>query len=386
MQDAGQLGGAGSALRESDSVELAHRLRIAERRVPIEGLVETTFRCNLRCAHCYVNAAAQDRETAARELSLERLTRLIDEIAAAGCLFLTFSGGEPLLRPDFPELYRHALRAGLIVSVFTNGTLVSDALADLFEEWRPEYVEISLYGMSAATYERVTRAPGSHARCLAGLERLRARGIAVRLKTMALAWNAAEIAEMDRFARSLDLPFRFDGQLNARVDCGASRCRELQLTPEALCALDTRFGERLAEMRSLLERTGTSAATENGVYACGAGRTTFTVDPYGRLLLCPLSRRVSFDLEQGSFAEGWAGTLAAARQRVWRSASPCRRCSLISLCDSCPGANELETGDVEKPVALFCETAHRRAAAALGEIPGHRADGACCLRAEPPKA
>jgi len=384
MSDGGQLASAPAAIPEGDAAELAARLSVVERRIPIEGLIETTFRCNLRCAHCYVSQPASSRAAADEELSLARLTRLVDELAEAGCLFLTFSGGEPLLRADFPELYRHAIRAGLVVSVFTNGTLLNETAVDLFDEWRPDYVEISLYGITPATYERVTLVPGSYARSIEGIERVRARGIGLRLKAMALTWNAHEMDEMERFARCLAVPFRFDGQLNPRIDCGASRYRELQLAPEAMVALDISRAKRLEEMRRVLDPARQCGSRElAGVYSCSAGRTTFSVDAQGHLLLCPLSRRGGYDLRTGTFAEGWRESLSRARARSWQSASPCRSCSLMALCDSCPGANELETGDVETPVAVFCEIAHRRAAAIVGAVSGHRADAACCLGAQP---
>ncbi len=387
MQVGRQLSSATPALRESDARELAQRLSVVARRSPIEGLIEITFRCNLRCAHCYVNRPARDGRAERSELSLTELKRLIDESAAAGCLFLTFSGGEPLLRPDFPALYRHAVRAGLIVTVFTNGTLVTDAIAGLFDDLRPDSVEISLYGLTRETYERITGVRGSHGLCLAGIERLRSRGIALRLKTMALTWNAHELADLKRFAEGLGAPFRFDGQLNPRIDCGSSCYRALQLTPEALQLLDASFEGRLDEMRRAFDHAQRRAPKENvAVFDCAAGRTTFTIDPGGRLLPCPLLRRTAFDLRQGSFAQGWNGPLAAAVERSWRTSSPCRSCALMSLCDSCPGANELETGDVESPVATFCRLAHRRAAAILGPAAGHRPDAACCLPREPQPA
>jgi MoaA/NifB/PqqE/SkfB family radical SAM enzyme len=102
------------------------------RRTPLEGTLETTFRRNLSCVHCYVNEPAADLRARARELPQERLLGLVDAIAAAGCLDLLLTGGEVLLRADFPALYLHAVRSGLRVTVFTNGTLITDRLTDLF--------------------------------------------------------------------------------------------------------------------------------------------------------------------------------------------------------------------------------------------------------------
>jgi radical SAM protein with 4Fe4S-binding SPASM domain len=350
-------------------------------RLPLDGTIETTFRCNLRCVHCYVNEPARDRAARARELSTERLLRLVDEVVAEGCLEVLFTGGEVLLRPDFPELYLHALRSGLHVTVFTNGTLITEKIADLFDEYRPAAVEISLYGMTRETYERVTRVPGSFDQCRAGIRRLADRGIPFKLKTMVLAWNRHELEAMRAFAAGLGVEFRHDSLLNARVDCGANRNPELQVTAAEAVAADE--GDDAAQARNARSFRAALAedAPPNGdeVYSCGAGQIGFTVDPYGRLQLCQLSRRSSFDLRDDTFARGWHEFLPGLRARTWQSNSVCRSCSLRPVCGSCPGASELEHGDVEAAVASFCEITHLRAHSLVGEVRGHRPDATCCL-------
>jgi radical SAM protein with 4Fe4S-binding SPASM domain len=362
--------------------DLQRRLGVPQRRLPLQGTIETSYRCNLNCVHCYVNQPAGSRAERERELTLARLKQLVDEIVEAGCLEVLFTGGEVLVRPDFPELYLHAIRRGLVVTVFTNGTLVSERIADLFDRHRPHAVEISLYGMTRETYERVTRVPGSYARCLAGIQRLAARGIPLTLKTMALSWNQHEVSAMDAYARSLGLRFKFDSLLNPRVDCGANRNGELQLDAEQALALELANPERMRELREFCERfvRRTEAPAEHEyVYNCGAGHLSFTVDPYGRLQLCQLSRGSAFDLRAGSFASGWDEHFPRLRARKWQSHSLCRSCNLVSLCGSCAGAAELETGDVEGMVPQFCEIAHLKAWAAMGESCGHRRDATCCL-------
>lgn len=354
------------------------------RRVPLEGTLETTFRCNLACAHCYVNQPAGDAAARGRELPLGRLLALIDEIVAEGGLDLLLTGGEVLLRPDFPELYLHAVRRGLRVTVFTNGTLISDRIADLFADYHPACVEVSLYGMTRATYERVTRVPGSFERCLAGIRKLHARGVPLKLKTMVLAWNRHEVEAMRAFAHELGVDFRHDSLLNPRVDCGANRNAELQVSAEEALATDLADPEIRARHerahRELLEAlaAGVASAADAPVYTCGAGQMGFTVDPYGRLQLCQLSRRSSFDLRADTFARGWHEFFPALRARTWQTDAACRRCTLRSVCGNCPGAAEMEHGDVEARVAQFCEITHLRAFELLGEAAGHRRDATCC--------
>jgi radical SAM protein with 4Fe4S-binding SPASM domain len=372
-----------AALPEISIGDFAARVR-SRGRIPIEGTLETTYRCNLRCAHCYVNEAVGDADEAARELPTERLLSLIDEVAERGTLFLLLTGGEVLVRPDFPELYLHALRRGLLVVVYTNGTLITERVAELFADHKPQLVEITLYGMTRETYERVTQVPGSYDKCLAGIMRLVERGVPLRLKTMVLSWNVDELEAMRGFATSLGLGFRYDSALNARVDCGANRNGELQLSGEQAARLDFLDPARVADLRSFLERyarPNVGRAPVDEVYQCGAGQVGYTIDPYGQLQLCQLSRKRSFSVRERGFGEGWDEHLPRFRSQTWRSNSVCRSCNLASLCASCPGANELESGDVEKLVPQFCEITHRRVFALMGEGLGHREDASCCLGA-----
>ncbi|MFA5028420.1 MAG: radical SAM protein, partial [Candidatus Methylomirabilota bacterium] len=306
--------------------EFADRLDLEARHVPIEGTIETTFRCNLRCAHCYVNRPIGDREARSRELSSARLLGLIDEIAEAGCLALTFTGGEPLVRPDFPAVYLHAIRRGLLVTVFTNGTLLDDRIADLFDAQRPERVEVSLYGMTEETSERISGVPGSHAACLQGIHRLHARGIPFRLKTMTMTWNRSEIPAMASYARSLQVGFTWDGLLNPRLDGGTSRIGELQLPAEEILAVDLEDPARIGELCAFCARAVRPGETgpSQTVYTCGAGRTAFAVDPYGWLHPCLLSRKAGVDLGAASFQEGWSEGFEAFRRQAWTRPSPCR--------------------------------------------------------------
>ena len=141
--------------RDYASWSLSVKERVGGKRVPLAGTIELTRRCNNRCRHCYNNLPAKDPKALASELSTSDIRRILDEIAAAGCVWLLMTGGEILLRPDFLELYRHAKKNGLLVTLFTNGTLVTPKLAEALVQSRPFAIEVTLYGSTAETYERV---------------------------------------------------------------------------------------------------------------------------------------------------------------------------------------------------------------------------------------
>jgi len=193
--------------------------RVVAQRVPVSGSVEITQRCNLKCTHCYNSLALSDIEARRNELTYDEHCRILDEITAAGCLWLLYTGGEIFARKDFLDIYTYAKRKGLIISLFTNGTLITPKVADYLVRWRPFAIEITLYGRTRETYERVTGIPGSYERCMRGIRLLMERGLPLKLKTMAITINKHEIWEMKRFVEEdLGLEFKFDAMINPRID------------------------------------------------------------------------------------------------------------------------------------------------------------------------
>lgn len=355
--------------------------RLHSKRIPLYGTLETTFRCNLNCVHCYVNEPMDSKEIQSHEMPLERLRRLIDEIVELGCLELLLTGGEVLARSDFPELFSYAVRKGLRVTVFTNGTMVTERVISLFKQYPPKRVEITLYGMTRATYERVTRIPGSFDKCIRGVRLLLENGIHFALKTMVLQWNEHEVSQMRSFAEQVGVTFRHDALVNPRVDGKEIARADLQVSSERLVAIDLQVPKILERQHESAKGLSEARGVEGGgkVYSCGAGRVAFTVDPYGNLQLCQLSRKFSFNLTDAPFADGWNGHFPKLLARTKTRDTLCVTCHMRSLCAGCPGANELESGDAEKPVAQFCEITHQRMHALKSLPPGHLPDGTCCL-------
>lgn len=340
--------------------ELLNR-QITEKRIPIEGSLELTFRCNLLCVHCYCNLPADDEEAAQEELRTEEILKILDQASEAGCLWLLLTGGEPLLRKDLCEIYTYAKKKGFLITLFTNGTLINPEVVDMLVELPPRSIEITLYGATRETYEAVTRVPGSFNKCLAGIERLLERKLPLALKTMAMTLNRREVPLMISFAKERGVKFRFDPILNPRLDGGKAPCR-FRLPPEEVIRLDLEHEERSAEWKEFCKKFIYPSSSEY-LFSCGAGISTFHIDPYGKMSPCQMSRFQSHDLRKASFKEGWDEHIPAALKLKPGGDYPCGRCDLISLCGQCPGWAWLETGDYEKPVEYLCKVARLRAQA-----------------------
>jgi radical SAM protein with 4Fe4S-binding SPASM domain len=330
--------------------------KTASERIPLGGSLEPTLRCNLKCAHCY---AACDHNK--KEMVYKEICHILDEITEAQCLWLLITGGEPLLREDFLDIYAYAKRKGLLITLFTNGTLITPEIADYLKEWPPFSVEISLYGISKETYERVTGVPGSFEHCMRGISLLLERKVPFGLKTMVITLNQHELEALKKYAAKLGVRFRYDALINAGLDGSCSPC-EFRITPEDVVRLDLTDVQRLKEWKEFCKKF-LNAPKSNKLYICQAGKTGFHIDPYGKLNLCLMSRGPSLDLREGSFRQAWHEFMPEVLSQEPQGNYKCGRCSLIGLCGQCPALAYLENGNPEIPIEYFCQVAHLRAEA-----------------------
>jgi radical SAM protein with 4Fe4S-binding SPASM domain len=344
------------------------------RRIPMVGAIELTQRCPMACVHCYNNLPLDDATARSAELTAEEHCRILDEIAEAGCLWLLFTGGEIFARPDFLDIYTYAKRKGLLITLFTNGTLITPEIADHLAEWRPFSIEITIYGRTRDTHERITRVAGSFDRCMRGIQLLLERRLPLALKTIVMTLNRHEIGEMKRFVEEdLGLPFRFDAMINCRTDCSRGPLA-VRLSPEEIVDLDLRDPKRVAEWRRFAERFNGpvhSPEQSDDLYFCGAGINLFGIDSFGQMDVCLLSRTSGYDLRSGSFDEGWKTHLQETRRKKITRQTKCVACEIKAVCGMCPANGWLESGDEEEPVEFLCEVAHRRAKALGLPIPEH---------------
>lgn len=328
--------------------------KAAARRIPLNGSLALTHRCNLRCSICYVRDGDKtDIETA---LAL----RLIGETAGEGCLSLVLTGGEPLLHPDFAGIYTAARARGMLVTVFTNGTLIDADIVSLFKTIQPRGVDITIYGATAGTYEAITGVPGSYAACRRGLDLLAAAGIPFRLKTMLSRANQHELNAMEELARQYGTRFRFDAAIFPTLRGDPAPLAQ-RVSPADAAAIDFADAARAAEWRDQWRRVEEEAnqPLEN-LYACGAGVTAFHIDPNGGLHPCVLARAIRADAAAAGFGTAWRQVSEAIMNRKSGRTFPCRACPRKILCGYCPGFFELENGAEEIPSSFLCEIGRQR--------------------------
>ena len=354
--------------------------KIANRRVPLSFDLELTARCNNDCRHCYINLPAGSPEARRKELSLAEISDLADQAVALGALWCLITGGEPLLRKDFPEIYLMLRRKGLLVSLFTNACLITEEHVALLKTYPPRDIEVTVYGVTEETYERVTRKAGSYASFQRGLGLLLGSGLMVRLKAMALQSNVHELSAIAAFCRERTSDFfRFDALLHLRHDQDPKRNAEIRLerlSPAQIVAIEQADDERAKAQEKSCDKlifTDYSGHVCDHLFPCGAGSSSFTVSYDGIFRLCAdlWHPETTYDLRQGTLAETWNDLVP--RVRDTRSSSSdfrdkCNRCPIVNLCLWCPAHAHLETGEMDGFSAYFCEVAHARAAAIQARV------------------
>lgn len=329
-----------------------------EQRIPLEGSIELTHRCNLSCVHCYVNKSANDEHEISKELKTEQWYKIIDEITEAGCLWLLITGGEPLLREDFLDIYLYAKKHGLLITVFTNGVLLNENIASFFAKHKPFSIGITLYGNSEQTYKAVTGSASALHKAHRAIDLLLKYNIFTELRTTLSTANTCDLDSLKRWAKKKRLNFKYDLYLNPRID-GEKTPLAVRLSPQQAVCLDLKDRKRKNQWLKLLAKGPDKTDTEF-IIPCGAGVHGFHIDPFGNLSLCMMVRNPSVSLTQCGFSEGWKNFLYHARMNKRTKNMLCDNCKIHMLCDQCPGWAAMENNDPETVVEYLCSVAQLR--------------------------
>lgn len=342
--------------------------------------IELTERCNNDCIHCCINLPVNDSNAIHREMTTGQVKDVMRQAAELGYLQVLLTGGEPLLRADFEELYLFARRLGFRVLLFTNGRLITQRIADLFARVPPLVdIEITVYGMHSESYEAVTRASGSFNQFVQGVQRLWERGIPFVVKSALLPPNRAEIDEFE--AGLAGIPWKIAKPTYAlrfnlrsrRDNPDKNRLIALLRNPPQECISivrrdDVRYSpwtEALACER--LHPPG------DCLFNCDPSEgETVCVDSYGFAQPCTgiRSPQFTYDLFQSVNSKTLQPTnqIKAALDHFTsihelRATNPdylrrCARCFLKGICGQCPARSWVEYGTFDTPVEHLCEMAH----------------------------
>ncbi len=341
--------------------------------------IELTERCNNDCIHCCINRPAHDADARRREMTTVQVKDILEQAADLGCLKVRYTGGEPLLRTDFEELYLFARRLGMKVLLFTNGRLITSHLAELLARFPPlEPIEITGYGMCRESYEAVTGAPGSFEQFWRGVNLLLEHGVPFIVKSALLPPNKNEMDEFEAWSRTLrwmsglpvyamyfDLRNRRDNPIKNR------QIKSLRLSPqeglEVYLRNKAKHSAWTPELASKLLRPHGAR-----LFNCGACKGRHAcVDAYGRAQPCMGVRapELTYNIVGPSELDRWSLRDVLDQftgLRSLRATNPeylrrCAACFIKGICDQCPARSWTENGAFDTPVEYLCDVTHTMA-------------------------
>ena len=340
----------------------------ARQGVPLSGTFELTARCNLDCRMCYIHRRAQDREAVAREKDTAFWLALAESARDAGMLSLLLTGGEPMLRPDFAILLRTLTDMGLLVSINTNGTLLTPELLTVMRECPPQRVNVTLYGASEETYRALCGSGEVYPRVLRTIELMRDAGVQVKINYSVTPYNRRDLGAAYGLCREWKLPMQAVPYMFPPIRARENGEYEAsRLSPEEAAAERLRFDRIRYSPKVYAERRermlsgdpypedGDCPDQPQERIRCRAGSSCFWVTWDGCMRPCGMMTTPSVRLTDGRFEtfDGAWQTLRREREKILVPAK-CSACKARFACGVCPAACLAETGRYEAVPEYLC--------------------------------
>lgn len=311
-------------------MSLAKKQKGAVRPQILRATIELTYGCNLRCLHCY-----NPTHEARGELTTTKMLNILDELASCGCLWVGFTGGELFTRTDTIQILQYSKELGMVNSISTNATMVTPLLADKIKRLDVHLVDISMYGATPDTYEKVTQIRGSFARFVQGVGLLRERGVPILLKLVPMSINIHEYQEMRQFAIDRGIPHKVALDIFPKVD-GSTEPLKYRLKPEQVFKIWKEMEEERAGNVSALPEQETCSGNNPDLsetpFDCSCGKWSVSMTPYGGMNLCLSIYYPGYDLTKGSISEGWKELVEIVASARVSPEYECAECELVKLC------------------------------------------------------
>jgi AdoMet-dependent heme synthase len=356
-------------IKPLDYYDLQSRLftKATQKVFPIKAMFELTYRCNLKCRHCYVVPSAVNERR--KELETKQVFTILDQLAGAGCLNIGFTGGEPFLRKDIFEILGYAKNKGLNVIVLTNGTLITPEKADRLKRLGLNKIDISFHATHQDTFDWFTKTAGTYNKVVRSIGLLRERGIEVYLKATAMTINKDDLVKIRHLAvEKFGAHFRLSLEVTPAWDGGTANLR-FRLAPEEMQRVieiiqedtEVEFNKLGAlEKEHRKPERGRKRAYEkkhDRLFHCGAGRTEVAISPYGEMRLCLDIPGPNYNILEGSFSEGWKRLSDYVRNTPPGPSYRCGDCDLAQYCSWCPARSWLACGDTSACPPYYRQTA-----------------------------
>ena len=334
--------------------------------LPIAGNFELTARCNFNCPMCYVHLSNEQVAQRGGELTAQQWLDIAREAQKRGMIFALITGGEPLIRKDFFEIYDGMREMGLMISINTNGSMIKGKILEHFLEYPPFRFNISLYGGCNETYQSMCGQP-VYDQVKESIRALRQAGIDVSLNLSVTPFNCKDLPQIYADALELDVnvkassymypPIRInDEQFGCGTRLTAKEAAAYSVQWDLLRFTEEEFDARAKNMANLVleDREGCPVEEGEGV-RCRAGSSSFWMTWDGKMLPCGMmTAPVAYPLENG-FEAAWE-TIKEETGKIHTPAK-CVSCEYKNICGTCAAVAFTETGRFDEVPTYMCERA-----------------------------
>lgn len=312
--------------------------------------IELTNACNFRCKHCYLGS-----KNNIKFIDKNYLFKILDELKKMGCVSLIITGGEPLLHPNFEEIYIYAKKLGFLITLFTNGYLINDKIIKILTKYKPIMVEISLYGVDDKSYFELTRKKVNYNIIEYNIKKLVSNKIRVRLKTVLLKQTYNEIEKMYEIAHKLNCEFRWDYYIINSINDDNEIINSTKLSEDMIISKILKDKDKYELFKSTLE---TNFEKNDRLFKCEAGKNSIYISSNLLLSICVIAREPYYDLKKGNLSEG-INVVRKYGCKKMSKRSKCFSCENINICRYCPSKFKIANNDYCKPIEKYCNIATR---------------------------
>ncbi|MFH1783721.1 MAG: radical SAM protein [bacterium] len=317
--------------------------KIIEKRIPVYCAFELTNRCNIKCRICFQNQPRND------ELTTDEVKDILDQLADMGCLFLTITGGEPLLRKDFFEIIRYAVKKTFAITLKTNATLITPTVAEKMNSLPFHRIHISLLGATAKTHDKITGVEGSFEKVISAVKLLKKKSI-ITLATTVTKENICELNKMKLLADSLEVNWLSSALIYPRKDGGCSHLNARLADEDLKKYYSYLFKPYAKEIRE---------SEEKAFLTCVAGVIDISITHIGEVTPCTCFPMILGNLKESSLNEILTSSaeLKHLRSVSVRDLKECSRCDYKLYCRRCPAMVYLENNTVTDSSLECCRHA-----------------------------
>lgn len=337
--------------------------KATKNKIPLYGIFELTPLCNLNCDMCYVRLSHDELIKKGNIHSLNEWLDIAKELVNAGTLFILLTGGEPLLYPDFKELYLALQKMGMIITLNTNGTMINEEWAQFFAKNRPRRINITMYGSGEATYESLCHNKSGYNSMLNGIKLLKEASIDLKINGSIIGANKNDASDILRYAKANDIFAKLDCYMfpsakkncldEVRLDAKEAARLRVKVLKESLSgdeAFINEINDAYAKCTTNIPKTDDDCHIK-----CRAGKSSFVIHWDGTMTPCTLLTTPAVNVFETGFNNAW--NIIMEKTASITTNSTCNSCKLKALCQTCAACAYAETGAFDGLPKYMCEYA-----------------------------